>query len=51
MLDKSVALALTLIAILDLVIAPEILGLILESYHLLDLAWFLMMMIHQACMH
>jgi hypothetical protein len=50
-LYQSMALTLTLIAILDLVIAPEILGLILESYHLLDLAWFLTMMIHKARMH
>jgi hypothetical protein len=50
-LDQSVTLTLTLIAILYLVIASEILGLILESYHLLDLSWFFIMMIHQACMH
>ena len=51
MLDQSVALTLTLIAVLNLVVAPKILRGILESNYLQHLVGFLMMMIHQACLH
>jgi len=49
-LDQPMALTLTLVAVLELVITPEILGCILEAYHR-DPVWFLMMMVHQACLH